>query len=200
MKKELWAIRGKAALAWSVLLGVVLAGQLIVLGVRSRAEATSSTEDDLRVRSLAVWDTVLGFPLQDAAGVERPHTFARSDGRWTVVLAFKSTCVHCRRVAGLWHDWLTTEHELDVVLLANEPHATAAAFAKEYEWQGSVYAVDATKHPRARALTSRTPWVFLISADGVLRYHGHGANLLALDSVFVVTRSLLQARSDSSRP
>jgi hypothetical protein len=180
--------RAKSWLGWSILLLVVLMGQIALIAQRGGGNPPAG-RGLTHAASLAVWDTVRGFPVQSATGVEKDFLFARGDGRWTTVLAFKSTCVHCRTVAGAWREWLAREHSADILLLANEPYSSAAAFAEEHGWTRPVSVVSAATYPEARVLVSRTPWVFLVSPTGVLVYHSHGANISALDSVMVANQS-----------
>lgn len=88
-----------------------------------------------------------------------------------LVLVFDPECVHTRRVAPLWHDWLRhADPSLRIVALSASRQATASAYATAVGWPVPVLTVqaDAASGPETSvwAVVRRSPWVFAVSANG----------------------------------
>lgn len=116
----------------------------------------------------------------------------RPDNRWTAVLAFASTCVHCDAVAPVWSSWLRQEHAFDVVGITRDSASVAAEYSREHGWPLRILNVE-RGDPRTDVFVSRTPWVFLFDEHGVMRYEGHGSTVGAMDSVMRVQGGLSPA-------
>lgn len=88
-----------------------------------------------------------------------------------LVLVFDPECVHTRRVAPLWRDWLRhADPSLRVVALSASRQATASAYATGAGWPVPVLTVraGAASEPETSvwAVVRRSPWVFAVSANG----------------------------------
>ena len=144
-----------------VLLAVV---QLALLG----ATAGSSNES----RWLGPGDNLGSIPVADANGVSR----SLATGSPTLVLVFHSECGHCQRVAPAWREWLD-EHrdETRILSISSEDASSAQAYVAGHAWRVDTWTVTSPKiGSPAHALTSRTPWLFLVDPDGVVIAEGHG--------------------------
>jgi hypothetical protein len=65
-----------------------------------------------------------------------------------------------------------------VVALAAEPWESAVAYAEGHGWEAEVWVVESGGLNGAEAaLMGRTPWLFLLSPEGVILAEGHGEEL-----------------------
>ncbi len=104
-------------------------------------------------------------------------------GEPTVLLVFDSQCAHCLAVAPAWKAWIETAPPgLWVVGVSTEPPEAAGAFAQEQGWGVEVWQVEAPTGGPGHALTSRTPWVFLLDGEGRIQEEGHGSRLEEITS------------------
>ena len=153
---------------------------------------------------------VLGFRLRPGVGSPEfwPQvgdalpglTVRRSDdgevallmqGGPTVLLVFHSRCVHCADVAPLWADWIRRIGSgWDVLAVSSEPLDSAQAFVKKQGWPVEVAVVDVSlARGPARALTGRTPWVFVVDRAGMILSEGHGGRISELTAGVKIGRS-----------
>ena len=151
------------------LLGILAVAQIGLLAYRQL-----DTYEDVRQR-LGFGDSVAAVEAQDASGARG----SLATGRTTLLMVFHSECVYCERVAPAWEAWLAEQDlGLDVVAVSNESYDVAAAYAHEKGWDVEVRTVPVERlGDDAHALTSRTPWLFLIGPDGVIEAEGHGEGL-----------------------
>ena len=143
--------------------------QLVAFGYRSTNAGPVG-------RRVGVGDDVSGLSIVDATGAER----ALATGATTIVLIFHSECGYCARVAPDWRIWLD-EYRSDAAVLAvsSEPITDAAAYADKHGWNVDVGSMEVgVLGGQAHALTSRTPWIFIVDGAGLVLAEGHG-NLLA---------------------
>ena len=104
-------------------------------------------------------------------------------GEPTVLLVFDSQCAHCLAVAPAWKAWIGNGPPgLRVVGVSTEPLETAGAFAQARGWGVEVWQVEAPTGSLGHALTSRTPWVFILDGEGRIQEEGHGSRLAELTS------------------
>ena len=148
-----------------ILPGLVLAaaGQLAVLG-NVPGLGTS--------RWVVPGDEISDIQVTD--GSDAPMSLAT--GQPTLVLVFHSECAHCLRVAPEWRRWLDQHRdELSVLAISSEGFETAWSYSSQHEWDIGVGSVkDTSMGTRGHALTSRTPWVFVLDGEGVVVAGGHG--------------------------
>jgi peroxiredoxin len=119
-----------------------------------------------------------GLPLPRTTGSGGDQG-ALGDGEATVLLVFRSDCVHCQRVAPAWRDWLeASKATVDVLAVTSDPPDQARAFISQYGLDVEVISVgEDDLGGRAHALTTRTPWVFLLDGSGEIVAEGHGGQL-----------------------
>jgi thiol-disulfide isomerase/thioredoxin len=136
--------------------------------------------EDVR-RRLGFGDSVAGIQTLAADG----GTASLATGRATLLMVFHSECVHCERVAPAWAQWLSDEDVgVDIVAVSNEPFDVAAGYAAEKGWDVAVKTVSVDRlGDDAHALTSRTPWLFLIGPGGTIEAEGHGEGLAEMAAV-----------------
>jgi hypothetical protein len=137
--------------------------QVLVLGVRFAHGAGASPT------WLEVGDTLFGIPTRGRSGSEV------LSGGPMVLLAFDSHCSPSLAVASAWAAWIR-ESGLGwhVVAVSSEPLEVAQAFARQQGWDVEVAVVE------VGPLTKRTPWVFVLNAEGVLVAQGHGSRISQL--------------------
>ncbi len=144
---------------------------------------------------LGVGDDVSEVLSRDES--DRPVPLAT--GRPTLLLVFHSECGHCARVAPVWQDWLE-DHRRDVRALAvsSESLESARAYVAEHHWGTEIRTVSAAQLGGAgHALTSRTPWLFVIDTAGVILAEGHGSRIVELGAILLAAPS---ATRDATRP
>jgi hypothetical protein len=159
----------------TLLLGLALLAlaQVLVFGNRWR------NRDEPADSWLHVGDDVSALRFRTPSG--RPGSLA--GGEPTVLLIFDSQCPHCREVAPAWKDWIgEAPRGLRVVGVSTEPPETAEAFTREQGWGVEVWRVEARTGSPEHALTSRTPWVFVLDGEGRILKEGHGSRLAELTS------------------
>jgi peroxiredoxin len=129
---------------------------------------------------IAVGDTIQAFQVAGAT----PVALTARDGKWTVLMAFRSTCAWCDSVAPQWSAWLAKPSSACVLGITSDSPDSAAAYRDGKRW--SLELVPAPKQEPGTvesSLLSRTPWVYVLDDRGVVRYHGHGSNLPKVDSL-----------------
>lgn len=165
-----------------VQVGIVTAGMLSV------GQGTTSAV-------LSIGDTLRFLASPRADGKPISVQLATRTGAVTVLYAFHSECVHSLEVAPKWAVHFAEEQpaegrsdasETRRIAVTRENQEVANAHAQRFGWSvPATSLLDAASNTRARrdihaSLLSRTPWVFVFDSDGVLRYHGHGADLEGL--------------------
>jgi hypothetical protein len=159
----------------TLLLGLALLalGQVLLFGNRWR------NRDGPADSWLHVGDDVGALQFRTPSG----RSVSTAGGGTMVLLIFDSQCAHCLAVAPAWKEWIkTAPPRLRVVGVSTEPPETAEAFAREQGWGVEVWQVEARTGSREHALTSRTPWVFLLDGEGRILKEGHGSRLAELTS------------------
>jgi hypothetical protein len=127
---------------------------------------------------LQAGDDVSGLHLRDAAGGPAPV----ASGERTVLLVFDSQCAHCLTVAPAWRAWIgAAPPGLRVIAVSTEPTEAAEAFVEKQAWGvEDVWRVEGRNGSPEHALTSRTPWVFVLDGEGRILGEGHGSRLAEL--------------------
>jgi len=105
-------------------------------------------------------------------------------GTQTVLLVFHSTCGLCENVAPAWMAWMEEAGQSwNVQAVSSEPLGSALAFSQRHGWDMEVGVVEGSERgSRVWPFLSRTPWVFLVSGEGVILAEGHGERLEELVS------------------
>ncbi len=153
-------------------LTLLLAAQFSFLVTRLVRQPTST------VPWLEVGDTLKGIQAIDSAGRDVPIV----GGGSTVLLVFRSDCGHCEEVAPRWRRWLEGKTGHRVIAVTSEPRVTAEGFLSRHRLEVELVTVeDHSLRDRTYALTARTPWVFILGREGVIRAHGHGAQIQELE-------------------
>lgn len=145
---------------------------------------------------LAVGDTVRILAGLAEDGEQTRVELAAPDRVGSVVYAFHPECSQGEAVAREWTkrwDAPPMGPRVRRIAVSHALPATAAAYARRADWKIEVLSV-AHLEPTALGyvLASRTPWVFVFDAAGILRYHGHGNDPSAVDRS---VRALAQRRS-----
>jgi thiol-disulfide isomerase/thioredoxin len=154
-------------------LALLALGQLLVFGHRWR------NRDGPADSWLHAGDDVSTLQFRTPSG----RSVSTAGGGTMVLLIFDSQCPHCRAVAPAWQAWIEeVPPGLRVVGVSTEPPETAQAFAQEQGWGVEVWQVEARTGSPEHALTSRTPWVFLLDGQGRILKEGHGSRLAELTS------------------
>ena len=124
----------------------------------------------------------------------------------TVVYAFHPECAFCDTVAPEWaaHFAAGDPRAAPVrrIAVTRELPGPAATYAERFTWNIDLLSVSGFEETSPEAfLVSRTPWVYVFDPDGVLRFHGHGAELERVDhAVAEITSVSAAARhSESTR-
>jgi peroxiredoxin len=132
---------------------------------------------------IAVGDTIRAFNVAGPPGTA-PVPLTGPAGKWTVLLAFRSTCVWCDSVAPRWTAWLGKPHPARVLGITSDTPDSAAAYRDAKRWRLELVSAPGQKPGSVESsLLSRTPWVYVLDENGVVRYHGHGNNLPQVDSL-----------------
>lgn len=115
-------------------------------------------------------------------------------GTVTVLFAFSSECAFCDDVAPEWASHFAGPHSaastIRRIAVTRDLPEAAAAYAERFGWRIDLLSVAQTpQSSRESSLVSRTPWVYVFDSDGVLRFQGHGAELLRLEEAVASIRS-----------
>ncbi len=161
-------------------LAILVVAQMAVLGFRQRSDGA------LPDSWLQVGDNVAAVRVSDSLGRESPLV----TGEPTLLLVFHSECGHCRAVAPLWKAWIEASGSAyHTIAVSSEPLESARAYVAEHEWDAEIRTVEAGRLGGwEHALTSRTPWVFVIDEAGVILAEGHGSRIAELGAVLVDAR------------
>ncbi len=151
------------------LLAVLAIGQSVVAGQRLVRVAPAGSP-------VAVDDDVSGLMVRLSGG----ETSELGAGNEALLLVFDPDCAHTARVAEAWASWLADEDSgrRRTIAVSAGPLAVAVRYARDADWNVRVGSVESSEegvdeHP----LTSKTPWVFAIGADGWVVAEGHGVRL-----------------------
>lgn len=109
----------------------------------------------------------------------------------TVLLVFHSECEYCQGVASLWKSWKASRSDsARVVFLSGEPRARAEVYATRQEWGSAVWTMEpGAEEGLGKALLQRTPWVFVLGADGVILAEGHGGRIREITEILDTMRA-----------
>ena len=124
----------------------------------------------------------------------------------TIVYAFHPECAFCDTVAPEWAAHFAAGDQgaapVRRIAVTRELPGPAATYAERFTWNIDLLSVSGFAETSPEAfLVSRTPWVYVFDPDGVLRFHGHGAELERVDhAVAEITSVSAAARhSESTR-
>jgi len=100
----------------------------------------------------------------------------------TVLLVFDPGCGPCAAVAPVWAQWIRDWGDRShVVAMSASLPESAEAFARLHGWEAEVVMLPpGNLVPQVRALTRRTPWVFVLDEGGRVVAEGHGARIAEL--------------------
>jgi len=154
-------------------------GSQIVLAVTRAQQAAPLPAP---ATGLVVGDTLPALTGSLEGNVPTTIRLATDAGIATVLYVFHPDCVHCHAVAPEWAEHFSADHNdwpvVQRIAVTNDSVGSAVAYAERFGWNVDVLSVEAaTPADRAFSLFSRTPWVFVFDAAGVLRFDGHGRRL-----------------------
>lgn len=134
--------------------------------------------------SLSVGETLNQLSGLNADGAAVSVAWSSPREQWTALLAFHSERGFCDLLAEEWREWLETPRPVHVIAISGESIIAAGAYAEKHGWNVNVLALDNSPSSNPHlALIHRTPWLFLVDPQGVLRYEGHGSNLSVIDEM-----------------
>lgn len=129
-----------------------------------------------------IGDGVLGIVPLDA-----------DPGTVTVLYAFNSECAFCDDVAPEWAGHFGSAPPgatIRRIAVTRDLPGPAATYAERFGWQVDLLSVAQTpQSSRESFLVSRTPWVYVLDSDGVVRFQDHGAELRRLEEAIAAIRS-----------
>lgn len=171
-------MRSRATLVVLVLAAVFQVGLLWHRVAAAPAPAPSP------VVFLAPGDTVPALRVRREDGTRGPLSLASTDGRWTVVMAFRSDCKPSQAVASRWREWLSASRPVNVLTVTRDSLPAALAYRTAQRWPVRVLSLERPQRGTPEhLLVTRTPWVFLLDPSGVVRFQGHGGELGIVDSL-----------------
>lgn len=150
----------------SALFALCVAQGALLISDRERRQEKGGSQ------ALRAGDTVELTGIPD--GSKSGKRLSGEDG--FVFLVFDPECVHCRAVIPLWREWARRrESTLRISAVTSASEETASAFLREFDWKPQIWAgeggqISAPPLP----LTRRTPWVFVLDANGIVVAEGHG--------------------------
>lgn len=116
-------------------------------------------------------------------GTRRAWGPGRSEGRWTLVMSFRSGCVPSQSAAPVWRSWLDRGHPVAAVAITRDSIATARSYRDSVGWTVPVMSVNgAQRGSPEHLLVARTPWLFVVDPEGVIRFQAAGTSLAAVDA------------------
>lgn len=164
-----------AALLLLVLAGI---GQVLFVVLRSRTVIDSGVAES----TFLVGDTVPSIVGRLQNGALTLIPLEGEPGTVTVLYAFHSECGFCDDVAPAWASHFSRARReapaVHRIAVTRDSPEAAAAYAGQFGWQVELLSFpELGETSREQRLVSRTPWVFVFDADGVLRYNDHGGEL-----------------------
>lgn len=173
---------------------------ILVLGVAAQvlfAAQRARSLDGLAnpATQLAVGDAL---PVLEGVGTDGSPLavpLANDEGAVTVLFAYHSECVHSDTVASDWTSFFADgtwgADGIRTLALTRDLPGPAVSYAERFGWDVDLLSTpDAVPSDIRHSLVSRTPWVFVFDAGGVLRFQGHGGEL---DLVEQAVESIMSA-------
>lgn len=159
-----------------LLLGIV--GQAAVTAVGALVVASPAAEaPDLLLGDS--WSALRGTTLDGSSS-----SLVLPGDRPTIVYAFNSTCEPSNAVGTLWSRHFAKPLPVRRIAVSLDHPADAATYARRFGWKIDLLsAFRLAPTAPERVLASRTPWVFVFDADGVLAHAGHGSSVPELERV-----------------
>lgn len=116
-------------------------------------------------------------------GVPKAWAAGRGEARWTLVMSFRSGCAPSRSAAPAWRAWLEREHPVSAVAVTRDSIAAARRYRDAAGWKVPVISVNgAQRGTSEHLLVARTPWLFLVDPEGIVRFQADGTSLAAVDA------------------
>jgi hypothetical protein len=128
-------------------------------------------------------DTLGSLQVLAEGGSRKAWRAGSAEAAWTVVMAFRSDCVPSRNAAPAWREWLGRPHPVKAVAVTRDSLSVARRYRDSEGWAVPVLSVNgARRGTPEHLLVARTPWLFLVDPQGIVRYQGDGTSLAALDA------------------
>ena len=172
------------------LLLLVVAAQAVHIVVRpGRADDGVATTP-----GVLVGDTLGALTGHLGDGVRGIVPLDSDPGTVTVLYAFNSECAFCDDVAPEWAGHFTSTAPSGTTIrriaVTRDLPGQAASYAERFGWEVDLLSVAQTSQSsRESVLVSRTPWVYVLDSDGVLRFQDHGAELNRMEQAIAAIRS-----------
>lgn len=133
----------------------------------------------------SVQAAVPGVSVRGIQGIGRAGAEPLAVDGPTLLLAFHSECAHCLRVSPEWSAWLRAHDSGRVLAISREELGVAERYVDERGWSVVVRSVSVTDVGGLEAaLLRRTPWIYVVDAEGVVRAAGHGNQIEELGALF----------------
>lgn len=160
---------GERTASWRPPRRVAIAGLAIAAVLQALAFAYIRGHADGPTPFVTRGHDLSDLSLRDSRGALQ----ALGAGQPTLLLVFDPDCVHSRRVAPLWSDWLEESVHKGYRILVVSAGPTATDYVREQHWPVIVTSAEPVGH----VITKRTPWVFAVDGQGRVVADGHGRNL-----------------------
>ena len=154
---------------------------LLVNRGRDSQEATPSSV----VRTLLAGDDLSQLSLVASSGENDSFNIRLRGAEWTVLMAFDIACVWCAEIAPLWKTWTSAADSVQLIGISTNPSEAALRYTTGHGWKlDEVLTLDGSNLTGVeRALTGRTPWLFLLDREGKLVVADHGSAIPRIDSL-----------------
>lgn len=172
---------------------------LLIVGIAAQTwmAAGRTTGGDARsglIEPLAVGDTVPLLTGYNEAAAPVTVLLDDEEARVTVVYSFHPDCPHSRTWGPEWARHFDQVGAVDNgvrrIVLTLEGPSSGQSFAEQFGWEAELLSVAGLgQQHRLYSLVSRTPWVFVFDAHGVLRFDGHGGQLEQVEAAVSRLRS-----------
>jgi hypothetical protein len=134
--------------------------------------------------SAVVQAVVPGVSVRDLRVTGSSGTVPSIDGP-ALLLAFHSECAHCLRVSPQWSEWIGNYGSSGVLAISREDLGVAERYALDRGWNVAVGSVEvADARGVEAALVSRTAWIYVVDAEGIVQASGHGNRIDELGAIF----------------